>query len=189
MSLEWVSVVLVGVCLAVSVAILVVVWRVWGTTERVEQDGKERLEILREHQERLEYLREERRILLEELEKLREQQERLQWLREGRAALLGELKRLRSLVEQEKRRVHELPSASTEQPQFATVGDQSDGQYKTGTASNGHSTTFAREAQTLGRSARPEKGDESLKVSGSPVVARRHRLQHFLVKFVARLAG
>ncbi len=122
MILEWVSVLLVGVCLAVSVAILVVVWRVWGTTDRIEQDGNERLEILREHQERLEYLHEERRILLEELERLREQQERLQWLREGRAALLGELRRLRSLVEEEKRRVHEeLPSGDTEQPQFATA--------------------------------------------------------------------
>jgi hypothetical protein len=73
--LERVSVSLVVVCLGLSVTILVVVWRVWGTTDRVEQDGKERLE----------HLREERRVLLEQLVGLREQKERLQWLREGRA--------------------------------------------------------------------------------------------------------
>lgn len=114
MILEWVSVFLVGVCLVVSVAILVVVWRVWGTTDRTERAGSERLEILREQQERLTHLREERRVLLEELERLREQKERLQWLREGRAGLLAELKRLRSLAEAaERERV--LPPAPTEQ--------------------------------------------------------------------------
>ncbi len=129
MILEWVSVFLVGVCLGLSVAILVVVWRVWGTTDRTEQAGKERLEILREQQARLEHLREERRVLLEELERLREQKERLQWLREGRAALLGELKRLRSLVDEESRRGAAMPSAAPteQQPQFAAAGYRRNG--------------------------------------------------------------
>jgi hypothetical protein len=69
---EWVSVLLVGLCLVLSVAILGVLWRVWGNTDRTEQDGKERLEILREQQQRLGHLREEREILLEEVERLRE---------------------------------------------------------------------------------------------------------------------
>jgi hypothetical protein len=69
---EWVSVLLVGLCLGLSVAILGVLWRVWGNTDRTEQDGKERLEILREQQQRLGHLREEREILLEEVERLRE---------------------------------------------------------------------------------------------------------------------
>lgn len=127
MILEWISVFLVGVCLGLSVAILVVLWRVWGNTDRAEQDGKERLEILREQQERLAHLREERRILLEELERLREQKERLRWLREGRAALLAELKRLRSLVDEESKRAAAPPSAPTEQPPFAAVGDRRNG--------------------------------------------------------------
>jgi hypothetical protein len=128
-----VSVFLVGVCLGLSVAILVVVWRVWGTTDRTEQAGKERLEILREQQARLEHLREERRVLLEELERLREQKERLQWLREGRAALLAELKRLRSLVEEESRRGSATPSAMSieqqreQQRRFATAGHTRNG--------------------------------------------------------------
>ena len=103
MILEWVSVFLVGLCLGLSVAILVVLWRVWGTTDRIEQAGKERLEIVREQQERLGHLREEREILLEELKRLREQKERLRWLQEGRAGLLAELKRLRSRVEEEEK--------------------------------------------------------------------------------------
>ncbi|HEV8044557.1 MAG TPA: hypothetical protein VGP38_05210 [Rubrobacter sp.] len=130
LTLEWVSVFLVGVGLGLSVAILVVLWRVWGTTHRTEQDGRERLEILREQQERLAHLREERRVLLDELERLREQQERLQWLREGRAGLLAELKRLRWLVKEEAERAEALsvapPSARAEQqPRFAVAGDQS----------------------------------------------------------------
>ncbi len=104
MTLEWVSVFLVGVVLGLSVAILVVLWRVWGTTHRTELDGRERLEILHEQQERLAHLREERRVLLDELERLREQKERLRWLREGRAALLAELKRLRSRADEEAKR-------------------------------------------------------------------------------------
>jgi septal ring factor EnvC (AmiA/AmiB activator) len=97
LTLEWVSVFLVGVVLGLSVATLVVLWRVWGTTHRTELDGRERLEILRE----------EREVLLAELERLREQKERLRWLREGRAALLAELKRLRSLVDEEAKRADE----------------------------------------------------------------------------------
>jgi hypothetical protein len=128
--LEWASVFLAGLCLGLSVAILVVLWRVWGNTDRAEQDGKERLEMLREQQERLHHLHEERRILLEELERLREQQERLRWLREGRVGLLAELKRLRSLVEEEAKRADALearfratPSASTER-RLRLAGDE-----------------------------------------------------------------
>ena len=139
MSPEWVSVFLVGVGLGLSVAILVVLWRVWGTTHRTEQDGRERLQILREQQERLAHLREERRILLEELERLREQKERLQWLREGRAGLLAELKRLRGLVEEEAERADRAealsvappsapPSApAKQQPRFAVAGGRRNG--------------------------------------------------------------
>ncbi len=118
-----------GLCVGLSGAILVVLWRVWGNTDRAEEDGKERLEILREQQERLAHLREERRVLLNELERLREQKERLQWLREGRAALLAELKRLRTLVEEESRRGAAMPSAApTEQrPQFAAAGYRRNG--------------------------------------------------------------
>ncbi len=131
MTLEWVSVFLVGVVLGLSVAILVVLWRVWGTTHRTELDGRERLEMLREQQERLAHLREERGVLLAELERLREQKERLRWLREGRAALLAELKRLRSLVDEEAKRADEalsrrpraMPHAPTElRPRFAAAG-------------------------------------------------------------------
>ncbi len=133
MTLEWVSVFLVGVVLGLSVAILVVLWRVWGTTHRTELDGRERLEILREQQERLAHLREERRVLLDELERLREQKERLRWLREGRAALLAELKRLRSQVDEEAKRKDEalpqaMPSVPTERhPRFAAAGGRRNG--------------------------------------------------------------
>lgn len=139
MILEWVSVFLGGVGLGLSVTILVVLWRVWGTIHRTEQDGKERLEILRDQQERLAHLREERRILLEELERLREQKERLQWLREGRAGLLAELKRLRWLVAEEAKRADRTagrreapyvapPCAPAEQrPRVAVAEDRSNG--------------------------------------------------------------
>ena len=122
MILEWVSVFLVGLLLGLSVAILVVLSRVWGTTDRTEQqDRGERLEMMREQKERLEYLTEERGILLVELERLREQKERLQRLREDRAGLLAELKRLRLRVEEEKKRASALPSAPAEQPPGATT--------------------------------------------------------------------
>ena len=132
MTLEWVSVFLVGVVLGLSAAILVVLWRVWGTTHRTELDGRERLEMLRESQERLAHLREERKVLLAELERLREQKERLRWLREGRAALLAELKRLRVLVEEEKRRAEALPRAmpsapAERHPRFAVAGSRRKG--------------------------------------------------------------
>ena len=132
MILEWVSVFLVGVGLGLSVAILVVLWRVWGTTHRTELDGRERLEMLREQQERLAYLREERQVLLDELERLREQKERLRWLREGRAALLAELKRLRVLVNEEAERVEALPVAPSsvpaeQQPRFTVAGGRRNG--------------------------------------------------------------
>ena len=138
MTLEWVSVFLVGVVLGLSVAILVVLWRVWGTTHRTELDGRERLEMLREQQERLAHLREEREVLLAELERLREQKERLRWLREGRAALLAELKRLRSLVDEEAQRAEEALSQATPpappepvptepHPRFAAAGGRRNG--------------------------------------------------------------
>jgi septal ring factor EnvC (AmiA/AmiB activator) len=142
MILEWVSVFLVGVGLGLSVAILVVLWRVWGTTHRTELDGRERLEMLREQQERLAHLREERRVLLDELERLREQKERLRWLREGRAALLAELKRLRVLVDEEAeradraetlaKRAEALPVAPSsvpaeQQPRFTVAGGRRNG--------------------------------------------------------------
>jgi hypothetical protein len=133
LTLEWVSVFLVGVVLGLSVAILVVLWRVWGTTHRTELDGRERLEMLREQQERLAHLREERRVLLDELERLREQKERLRWLREGRAALLAELKRLRSHVNEETKRTdgalsQATPPAPTElRPRFAAAGGRRSG--------------------------------------------------------------
>ncbi len=119
--------------MGLSVAILVVLWRVWGTTHRTELDGLERLELLREQQERLAYLREERRVLLDELERLREQKERLGWLREGRAALLAELKRLRSLVDEEAKRADEAPTRATppvpteRRPRFAAAGGRGNG--------------------------------------------------------------
>jgi hypothetical protein len=138
--LEWVSVFLVGLCLGLSVAILVVLWRVWGTTDRIEQAGKERLEIVREQQERLGHLREEREILLEELKRLREQKERLRWLQEGRAGLLAELKRLRSRVEEEEKRAQAsppLPPAPAEQrPQGTAVGSRANG--RVGSTENEH---------------------------------------------------
>ena len=136
MILEWVSVFLVGVGAGLSVAILVVLWRVWGAAQRTERDGRERLEMLREQQERLAHLREERQILLEELERLREQKERLQWLREGRAGLLAELKRLRGLVEEEALRTDRAGAAlsvaptsapAERQPRFARTGNRSNG--------------------------------------------------------------
>ena len=111
--LEWVSVFLVGLALGLSVAILVILWQVWGSTDRSEQAGKERLEMLREQQERLEHLHEERQVLLEEMERLREQKERLQWLREGRAALLAELTKLRSQLEEQRKRVEPPQPADT----------------------------------------------------------------------------
>jgi hypothetical protein len=119
---QWVSVFLLGLFLGLSVAILVVLSRVWGTTDRTEQqDRGERLEMMSEQKERLEYLTEEHRILLEELERLREQKERLQRLREDRAGLLAELKRLRLRVEEEKKRASALPSAPAEQSPGATI--------------------------------------------------------------------
>ena len=131
--LEWMTVFLAGLCLGLSVTILAVLWRVWGNTDRSEQDGKERLAILREQQERLAHLHDERQVLLEELGRLREQKERLRWLQEGRAGLLAELKRLRSLVEEETKRtrgsVRTPPPPRTErlQPQFVAAGDRHNG--------------------------------------------------------------
>ncbi len=162
LSLEWVSVFLVGVGLGLSVAILLMLWRVWGNTHRAELDGRERLEILREQQERLANLREERRVLLDELERLREQKERLQWLREGRAALLAELKRLRSLVDEETGRTDARPLVPAEvQP----PGDTAAGNQR-----NGH--------------AAGNRG-EFLESSGSRTVASRNGLLPLLVTIAA----
>ena len=66
--MDWIAVGLAGGSLAISVAILVLVWLNLRSTHRAEQAGDGRLEMLREQQERLEFLREERRRLDDELE-------------------------------------------------------------------------------------------------------------------------
>ena len=66
--MDWIAVGLAGGSLAISVAILVLVWLNLQSTRRAEQAGDERLEMLREQQERLEFLREERGRLDDELE-------------------------------------------------------------------------------------------------------------------------
>ncbi len=71
MNLELLSVVLSGVSLAVSFAVLIVCWRVLGNSHRSRRAGDERLEILREQQERLKVMYQERNMLKEELEGLR----------------------------------------------------------------------------------------------------------------------
>lgn len=83
----WIAVGLAGGSLAISVAILVVVWLVLRSTRRAEQVGEERLEMLREQQERLQFLREERRMLEEELEWRRSMIDRPQRLLELDAPL------------------------------------------------------------------------------------------------------
>jgi hypothetical protein len=71
MNHELLTAVLSGGSLAVSLAVLVVCWRVLGNTNRSRRAGDERLEILREQQERLKVMYQERNILKEELERLR----------------------------------------------------------------------------------------------------------------------
>ena len=182
--LDWVSVFLAGLCVGLSGAILVVLWRVWGNTDRAEQDGKEHLEILREQQERLAHLREERQVLLDELERLREQKERLRWLRGGRAALLAELKKLRSQVEEQRLRVEKpLPVHTEPQLRLVAVGDQS-------STGNGQGRPQApvvdsSHARGAGQASRPEEHAHPPKFSGSEMVASRNRLLHFLASFVA----
>ena len=66
--MDWIVVALTGGSLVVSVAVLILVWLNLQSTQRAEQAGEERLEILREQQERLQFMREERRMLEDELE-------------------------------------------------------------------------------------------------------------------------
>ena len=181
--LDWVSVFLAGLCLGLSVAILVVLWRVWGNTDRTEQAGKERLEMLREQQERLQHLHEERRVLLDEMEKLREQKERLQWLREGRAALLAELKKLRSQVEEQRQRVEtHLPAHTEPHLRLVAVGDQP----STGNGQGRQQAAVIDSSRAgVGQASRPEEHVQPPKFSGSETVASRNRLLHFLAPFVA----
>jgi pyruvate/2-oxoglutarate dehydrogenase complex dihydrolipoamide acyltransferase (E2) component len=69
MSIMWVALCLAGLSLALSTAILIIVWRLLRSDRRSERAGEERLEILREQQERLAFMREERQLLLEELQR------------------------------------------------------------------------------------------------------------------------
>ena len=66
--MDSIAVGLAGGSLAISVAVLVLVWLNLRSTRRVEQTGEERLEMLREQQERLRLMREERRMLEDELQ-------------------------------------------------------------------------------------------------------------------------
>lgn len=179
--LAWASVFLAGLCLGSSVAILVILWRVWGNTDRAEQHGKERLEILREQQERLAHMREERRILLEELERLREQKERLRWLQEGRAALLAELKRLRSQLEEQRQRVETALPVHTE-PQLRLVagGEQRNrqGRQQALMVDSGYDGSVRQVS-------RPEEHAQPLEFSGSEPIASSNRLLRFLASFLA----
>lgn len=67
MSIEWISVCLAGGSLVISLAILILVWRVLVSARRTEETGDERLEMLREQRERLDFMHEERELLLEML--------------------------------------------------------------------------------------------------------------------------
>ncbi len=71
MSLGLLTLLLVGISLLVSVAILIVAFDILKSTRTEAHRGSERLEILREQQERLAIMHEERRLLLEELERQR----------------------------------------------------------------------------------------------------------------------
>jgi hypothetical protein len=64
----WLAVVLAGSSLVASAAVQVLVWLFWRSSQRMEQSGQERLEILREGMARLEFMTEERRGLQKELE-------------------------------------------------------------------------------------------------------------------------
>ena len=66
--MDSIAVGLAGGSLAISAAVLVLVWLNLQSTRRVEQVGDDRLEMLREQQQRLEFMHEERRSLVEELE-------------------------------------------------------------------------------------------------------------------------
>ncbi len=90
MDLELLTVVLSGGSLSVSLAVLVVCWRVLGNTYRSRRAGDERLEILREQQERLKEMYQERNILKEELARLRSFTDEGEALRELLAPADGE---------------------------------------------------------------------------------------------------
>ena len=71
MNLELLAALLAGGSLAVSLAVLLLVWRVLRNARRSREASDERLEILREQQERLKVMHQERSMLKEELERLR----------------------------------------------------------------------------------------------------------------------
>jgi len=70
-NLELLAALLAGGSLMVSLAVLVLVWRVLRNARRSRTAGDERLEILREQQERLMVMNQERSMLKDELERLR----------------------------------------------------------------------------------------------------------------------
>jgi hypothetical protein len=70
-NLELLAALLAGGSLIVSLAVLVLVWRVLRNARRSRAASDERLEILREQQERLKIMGQERSMLKEELERLR----------------------------------------------------------------------------------------------------------------------
>jgi uncharacterized protein (DUF3084 family) len=70
-NLELLAALLAGGSLIVSLAVLVLVWRVLRNARRSRAAGDERLEILREQQERLKVMGQERSMLKDELERLR----------------------------------------------------------------------------------------------------------------------
>ena len=90
MNFELLTVVLSGGSLAVSLAVLMVCWRVLGNAYRSRRAGDEHLEILREQQERLKVMHQERSMLKEELERLRSFMDEGESLRELPAPAEGE---------------------------------------------------------------------------------------------------
>jgi len=70
-NLELLVALLAGGSLTVSLAVLLLVWRVLRNVRRSKAAGDERLEILREQQERLKVMNQERSMMKEELERLR----------------------------------------------------------------------------------------------------------------------
>jgi flagellar biosynthesis/type III secretory pathway M-ring protein FliF/YscJ len=68
-NLELLAALLAGGSLIVSLAVLVLVWRVLRNARRSRAASDERLEILREQQERLKIMGQERSMLKEELQR------------------------------------------------------------------------------------------------------------------------
>jgi flagellar biosynthesis/type III secretory pathway M-ring protein FliF/YscJ len=70
-NLELLAALLAGASLIVSLAVLLLAWRVLRNARRSREAGDERLEILRDQQERLKVMGQERSMLKDELERLR----------------------------------------------------------------------------------------------------------------------